>query len=86
MTEEAAVPPYGEDEQRTGLFTMLEDHLDVPFTTALLGVEVTVRGVDLTPDGRLVALCARITDHFILRYRLPDGSTWWTGSSPDERT
>ncbi|MCM2578547.1 calcium-binding protein [Streptomyces meridianus] len=45
MIEEATVDAYGEDEQRTGLFTMLEEHLDVPFTTVVLGVEVTVRGV-----------------------------------------
>ncbi|MFJ3938487.1 hypothetical protein ACIPYR_16825 [Streptomyces parvus] len=59
LIEEAMVDAYGGYEQRTGLFTMLEEHLDVPFTTALLGVEVTVRGVDLTPDGRIVALCSR---------------------------
>ncbi|MEU2821919.1 MULTISPECIES: calcium-binding protein [unclassified Streptomyces] len=59
MIEEATVDAYGEDEQRTGLFTMLEEHLDVPFTTVVLGVEATVRGVDLTPDGRIVALCSR---------------------------
>ena len=37
---------HGEDEQRTGPFTMLEEHPDVPFTTAILGVEVTVRGIE----------------------------------------
>ncbi|MDK0520855.1 calcium-binding protein [Streptomyces sp. ML-6] len=59
MIEEATVDAYDEDEQRTGLFTLLEEHLALPFTTAVLGVEVTVRGIDLTPDGRIVALCAR---------------------------
>jgi len=59
MIEEATVDAYNEDEQLTGLFTVLEEHLDVPFTTAVLGVEVTVRGVELTLDGRIVALCAR---------------------------
>jgi hypothetical protein len=34
MIEEATVDAYNEDEQLTGLFTMLEKHLDVPFTTA----------------------------------------------------
>ncbi|MEU3743511.1 calcium-binding protein [Streptomyces sp. NPDC032198] len=58
LIEEATVDAYGEDEQRTGLFTMLEEHLEVPFTTAVLGVEVPVRGVDLSPDGRIVALCS----------------------------
>ncbi|MER8232151.1 hypothetical protein [Streptomyces sp. NPDC094049] len=59
MIEEATVDAYGEDEQRTGLFTMLEEHLDLPFDTEDLGVEVAVSGVDLTPDGRIVALCSR---------------------------
>ncbi|WP_282685947.1 MULTISPECIES: hypothetical protein [unclassified Streptomyces] len=57
--EAATVDAYGEDEQRTGLFTMLEERLDVPFATVVLGVEVTVRAVALTPDGRIVALCSR---------------------------
>ncbi|MGW1258240.1 hypothetical protein ACWD5Q_24420 [Streptomyces sp. NPDC002513] len=59
MIEEATVDAYNEDEQLTGLFTLLEEHLDLPLTTAVLGVEVTVRGIDLTPDGRIVALCSR---------------------------
>ncbi|MFF9688024.1 hypothetical protein [Streptomyces sp. NPDC014623] len=59
MIDEATVDAYGEDEQRTGLFTMLEETLALPFTTTVLGAEVTVRGVDLTSDGRIVALCSR---------------------------
>ncbi|MCX4455313.1 calcium-binding protein [Streptomyces sp. NBC_01340] len=59
MIEEATVDAYNEDEQLTGLFTMLEEHLGLPFTTAVLGGEVTVDGIDLTPDGRIVALCSR---------------------------
>ncbi|MFF4545978.1 hypothetical protein ACFY1J_17310 [Streptomyces sp. NPDC001406] len=59
MIEEATVDAYNDDEQLTGLFTMLEEHLELPFTTAVLGVEVTVRGIDLTPDGRIAALCSR---------------------------
>ncbi|MBT2451187.1 hypothetical protein J7F03_29790 [Streptomyces sp. ISL-43] len=59
LIDEAIVDAYNEDEQLTGLFTMLEEHLGLPFTTAVLGVEVTVRGIDLTPDGRIIALCSR---------------------------
>lgn len=58
MIEEATVDAYNEDEQLTGLFTMLEEYLVLPFTTAVLGVEATVRGIDLTQDGRIVALCS----------------------------
>lgn len=50
---------YGEDEQRTGLFTVLEENLALPFTTTVLGVEVTVCGVGFRPDGRIVTSCSR---------------------------
>lgn len=59
MIEEATVDAYNDDEQLTGLFTMLGEHLGLPFTTAVLGVEVTVDSIDLTTDGRVVALCSR---------------------------
>ncbi|WP_281900817.1 hypothetical protein [Micromonospora humidisoli] len=58
MIEEATVDAYGDDEQLAGLFTMIEEHLAVPFTTTVLGVEVTVGKIDLTADT-IVALCAR---------------------------
>jgi hypothetical protein len=58
MIEEATVDAYGDEEQLTGLYTMIEEHLAVPFTTTVLGVEVNVRAVDLTDDG-IVAVCVR---------------------------
>src|SRR5260370_16927905 len=58
MIDEATVDAYNEDEQLAGLFTMLEENLAVPFTTTVMGVEVMVRGVDLSSDGRIVALCS----------------------------
>ena len=82
MIEEATVDAYGDDEQLTGLFTMIEEHLSVPFTTTVLGVDVTVNNVDLSGDS-IVAICARGRD----RQRIdlldlplptppPDGSAW----------
>jgi hypothetical protein len=56
MIEEATVDAYNDDEQLTGLFTMIEEHLVVPFATTVLGVEVTVKKVDLTGDS-VVAMC-----------------------------
>ncbi|WP_341718781.1 hypothetical protein QQG74_03105 [Micromonospora sp. FIMYZ51] len=82
MIEEATVDAYGDDEQLTGLFTMIEEHLAVPFTTTVLGVEVTVRTIDLTANT-IVALCAR--GHHRQRIGLldlplptppPDGAGW----------
>nr|WP_213454647.1 hypothetical protein [Micromonospora sp. NBRC 107566] len=58
MIEEATVDAYSDDEQLTGLFSMLEEHLAVPFTTTVLGMEVTVREVDLTANT-VVAVCTR---------------------------
>jgi len=60
MIEEATVDAY-DDEQLTGLFTMIEEHLVVPFTTTVLGMEVTVKKVDLTGDS-IVAVCTRGRD------------------------
>ncbi|WP_241002652.1 calcium-binding protein [Streptomyces sp. CB01881] len=62
MVDEATVDAYTEDEQLTGLFTMIEENLAVPFNATVLGVEMTVRRVDLGQDGRIVALCSRGPD------------------------
>ncbi|MEU2875583.1 hypothetical protein [Streptomyces sp. NPDC007070] len=59
LIEEATVDAYTEDEHLTGLFALLEERLALPFTTTVLGFEVTVRGVGLTPGSRIVALCTR---------------------------
>lgn len=59
VIDEVTVDGSGEDEQWTGLFTMLEENLALPFTTTVLGAEVTVRCVDITPGGRIVALGSR---------------------------
>ena len=42
MIEEATVDAYNDEEQITGLFTMLEEHLALPFDTEVLGITVTV--------------------------------------------
>lgn len=83
LIEEATIDAYGEDEQLTGLFTMIEENLAVPFTTTVLGVEADVVGVDLTDDGRVVARCARgsvLQNIGILDLLLPEpapgGSQW----------
>ena len=96
MIEEATVDAYGDDEQLTGLFTMIEEQLAVPFTTTVLGVEVTVRKIDLTADS-IVAVCARgqhrqridLLDLLDLplptpRRTVPGGSTP-TGTGPEGR-
>ena len=58
MIEEATVDCYDEEEALTGFATLVEDNLEVPFETTVLGVTVTVTGVTHTSHG-LVADCAR---------------------------
>lgn len=59
MVEEATVDCYNEDEQVTGLFTMIEDNLALPFPTTVLGMAVSVISVDLSESGQIVAICPR---------------------------
>lgn len=59
MVAEAMVDCYHDSECVTGFYTMLEDHLAVPFQTSVLGVDVTVAKVDLTDDETIVTVCTR---------------------------
>lgn len=59
LIEEATVDAYGESEQTTGFYTMLEEHLATPFTTEVLGMEVTVERIDMSDDEEIVAVCVR---------------------------
>lgn len=38
---------------------MIQEHLVVPFSVNILGVEAIVEKVDMTRDGRIVAVCRR---------------------------
>lgn len=59
LVEEATVDAYGESEQATGLLTMLEEHLALPFEMTVLGVVVTVEKIALTDREDIVAVCRR---------------------------
>ena len=59
LIEEATVDCYDETEQAIGLFTMIEDHLELPFQTRVLGLEVAVVAVEQDDDGSPVAVCRR---------------------------
>jgi hypothetical protein len=83
LVERATVDCYNESEQITGWLTMLEEHLRVPFVARVLRVDVQVSSVDLTVDGRIVALCSRgpaLQAVPILDLSLPDpapaGAEW----------
>lgn len=83
LIEEATVDCYNESEECTGLFTMIEENLDIPFVTTVLGVVLTVTAVDITDDDQIVAVCRRGRD--LLRVALselpmpdprPAGAEW----------
>ena len=83
LVEQATVDAYDEDEQLSGFHVMLEEHLAVPFKTTVLGVEVTVKKIDMLPGSGIVAICTRgphrqaigILD-LPLPTPPPDGSEW----------
>ena len=59
LIEEAVVDAYGKEEQTVGFLTMIEEHLALPFSVCILGVEAVVEKVDMTSDCRIVAVCRR---------------------------
>jgi hypothetical protein len=59
LIEEAIVDAYGDDEQRVGFFTMIEDNVKFPFEVTLFGSQVTVEGVDMSSGDEIVAVCVR---------------------------
>jgi hypothetical protein len=83
LIEEATVDCYNDEDQITGLFTMIEEQLAVPFRTEVLGAQVTVANVDFTVEHEIVAICCRehhkqaipILD-LPLPHPAPDGAQW----------
>lgn len=59
LVEEATVDTYGKEEEAGGWLTMIDDNVGFPFDIELLGVTVTVVGVEMTDACELVALCRR---------------------------
>lgn len=59
MVAAATLDCYNDGECVTGFYTMIDEHLDVPFRTEVLGVDVAVTGIDLGDDDQIVAICAR---------------------------
>ena len=58
LIEEALIDAYGDDEQFMGMMIMVQENLELPYTTWLLGVEVSV--VALKDRGlNIVAICTR---------------------------
>jgi hypothetical protein len=54
LIEEAMVDAYDDSEQEAGFFTMLENHVAMPFATEVLGIVVIVDTIDMTDDEEIV--------------------------------
>jgi hypothetical protein len=83
LVEEATVDAYGEDEQLSGFAVMIGDELALPFDTVVLGVEVSVVGIEEAVGTGIAAVCRRgkVTQRIgILDLPLPspppDGAQW----------
>lgn len=50
MVAAATFDCYNDGECVTGFYTMIDERLEVPFRTEVLGVDVTVTGIDLGDD------------------------------------
>jgi hypothetical protein len=60
LIDEASVDCYDEDEQHTGLLTMIEDNVGCPFRAKVIGEEVEVTGFEWPKSGYgLLAVCER---------------------------
>jgi hypothetical protein len=57
LVEDALTDANDESEQAAGFYTMLENDLELPFETQILGVTATVESIDITDDDQLVAVC-----------------------------
>jgi len=59
LIEEAIVDAYTPGEQAVGFHATIEQHLALPFETVVLGATVTVKKIDVTASGHIVAVCHR---------------------------
>ena len=82
LVEEATIDAYDDGEQIGGFAVIIEDNLEFPFETTVLGVTVTVKGIEQTDSG-IVAASVRDGQHQpipILDLPLPDpapkGAEW----------
>jgi hypothetical protein len=59
LIEEATGDCYNDDEQVTSLYTRLDEHLELPFETTVLGISVIVDAIDLRDTGDIIARCSK---------------------------
>ena len=75
MIEEAIVDAYTESEQAVGFHATVDQHIQCPFDTLVLGTTVTVKKIELAAACTIVAICYRGRERQaipILELPLPD--------------
>jgi len=84
LIDKATIDCYSEDEQHTGLLTMIEEHVVCPFRAKVIGEPVEVTGFQWPDSGLgLLAICLRkgnahLVDIDSLEWiePLPEGYEW----------
>ena len=84
LIEDAIVDAYGESEQATGFSCAVENNVAFPFAAAVLGMKVSVTGVDVDSRGESVVAKIRRGAHtqtipladLPLPEKLPAGGEW----------
>ena len=61
LAEEATVDAHNDEEQFGGSAVMIEDNLEMPFETTVLGVMVTIKSVTQNRVRHRRGLCPRRT-------------------------
>ena len=59
LIQRALLDAEDDEEQQMGFYEALEEHLRVPWRTALAGVPVVVKGLDVGEDDEILAVCLR---------------------------
>ena len=82
LIEEITVDCYNEDEELSSFLTYLDEALEQPVEGTVMGVPVTLVGVDSTdgPLRGLVAHCQRDGDDYqicLLDVAMPEGTEVW---------
>jgi hypothetical protein len=77
LITDATIDAYDESEQRMGFYTMIMDHLSLPFETTILGVPVVVESLEICAAEQLVAICRQgIKRQLPFPKRAPEGAEW----------
>lgn len=80
LIDEATIDCYGEEEQHTGLLTMIEDNVECPFHAKVIGEKVAVTGFEWPKAGYgLFAVCERNSR----KYRVDINSLEWIKPLPE---